>query len=89
MKRHRTVIGSPALAGLVTLPAAAARADGGRGNSYCSSSEGPTGEFAGNVADDQTYGNAGEVISWFSQQGLEPTGPWGQTVKTLCDPSPS
>lgn len=86
MKRHLTVIGFLALAGLVTLPAAPASADGGRGNSYCSNSEGPTGEFAGNVADDQTYGNAGEVVSWFSQQGIKPIGPWGQTVKDLCDP---
>ena len=87
MKRHLTVIGFLALAGSVTLPAASASADGGRGNSYCSNAGPPEAEFAGDISDDQTYGNAGEVVSWFSQQGIKP-GPWGAEVTAFCDPTP-
>ena len=86
MKRHLVVIGCLALAGAVVLPAATASADGGKGSSYCSNQGPPTREFAGDVSDDSTYGNAGEVVSWFSQQGLKPIGPWGQTVRDVCDP---
>ena len=46
----------------------------------------PQAETAGNVGDDSTYGNAGEVVSWFTRQGLRPIGPWGQAVKDICDP---
>ena len=86
MKRHLPVIGALALAGLVVLPAATASADGGKGNTYCSNQGPPTGEFAGDIFDDNTYGNGGEVFSWFSQQGLKPLGPWGQAVRDVCDP---
>ena len=86
MKRYLPIIGCLALSGLVVLPAASASADGGRGSSYCSNSGPPTGEFAGDIFDDSTYGNAGEIVSWFSQQGLKPLGPWGQAVSDVCDP---
>ena len=90
-QKHSTVrrgvaIGSLALVAFGILPAASASADGGNGASYCSNQGPPTGEFAGNVGDDSTYGNAGEVVSWFTWQGLRPIGPWGQTVKDICDP---
>lgn len=32
----------------------------------------PEGEFVGDINDDQTYGNAAEVISWFSQRAQAP-----------------
>jgi hypothetical protein len=87
MNRRRIVLGSLALAGLVLVPSSMAAADGGKGASYCSNSGPPAGEFAGDIYDDSTYGNAGEIISWFSQQGLKPIGPWGQTTKVFCDPN--
>jgi len=86
MNRNLAKIASLALAGLVLVPAAAASADGGNGASYCSNQGPPEGDFAGDINDDNTYGNAGEIISWFSQQGLKPIGPWGQTTKVFCDP---
>jgi hypothetical protein len=85
MNRRRIAFGSLALAGLVLVPTSMVSADGGKGASFCSDSGRPTGEFAGDIFDTNTYGNAGEVVSWFSQQGIKP-GPWGQTVKDFCDP---
>ena len=87
MNRRRVTIGS-ALAAFILLPATTVNADWGNGSSYCSESGQPTGEFAGNIEDPNTYGNAGEVVSWFSQQGVKP-GPWGQTVRAFCDPKGS
>jgi len=84
--RRRVAIGSLALVAFGTLPAASASADGGNGASFCSNQGPPTGEFVGDIGDDSTYGNAGEVVSWFSQQGLRPIGAWGQGVKNICDP---
>lgn len=89
MNRRRTIVGSLALAGLVLLPVPTANAEGGTGRSFCSESGRPTGGFAGDIFDGSTYGNAGEVVSWFSRQGIEPVEPWGQTVKLFCDPRPS
>jgi hypothetical protein len=89
MNRRRAVIGSLALAGLVLLPATTTSAEGGNGRSFCSESGQPTGEFAGDIFDGSTYGNAGEVVSWFSQQRNEPVVAWGQTVKQFCDPRSS
>jgi hypothetical protein len=85
MNRRRIVLGSLALAGLVLVPTSVVGADGGKGASFCSNSGRPTGEFAGDIYDGNTYGSAGEVVSWFSQQGIKP-GPWGQTVRDFCDP---
>ena len=85
MNRRRIALGSVALVGLVLVPASVVGADGGKGATYCSNQGPPAGEFAGDIYDDSTYGNAGEVVSWFSQQGIKP-GPWGQTVKDFCDP---
>jgi hypothetical protein len=86
MNRRRVTIGSLALAGLVFLPVATAAANGGNGASFCSNSGPPEREFAGDIYDGNTYGNAGEIVSWFSQQGLKPIGPWGQGTKAFCDP---
>ena len=87
MNRHLATIGALAVAAFVLVPAATASANGGNGASYCSNSGPPEDEFAGDIYDDSTYGNAGEVVSWFSQQGLKPIGPWGQTIKVACDPT--
>jgi hypothetical protein len=87
MKRHGAKMGAFAFAALVLVPAATASANGGNGASYCSNQGPPAGDFAGDIYDDSTYGNAGEIVSWFSQQGLKPIGPWGQTVKVACDPT--
>ena len=85
MNRRQVTIGSLALAGLVMLPASTVGAEGGKGRSFCSESGRPSGEVAGNIVDGSTYNNAGEVVSWFSRQGIQ-DGPWGQTVKGFCDP---
>ena len=87
MNRRRGVLGFFAVAALFTFPASAASADGGNGNSFCSNQGPPEGSFAGDIDDVSTYGNAGEVVSWFSQQGLKPVGAWGQTVRVFCDPN--
>ena len=89
MSRRRTIAGCLALAGLVLVPVTTANADGGNGRSFCSESGRPTGEFAGDILDGNTYGSAGEVVSWFSRRRIEPLSPWGQTVKLFCDPRAS
>ena len=86
MHRRRDALGFRAVAAFVTFPASAASADGGNGNSFCSNQGPPEGSFTGDIDDVSSYGNAGEVVSWFSQQGLKPVGAWGQTVRVFCDP---
>ena len=88
MNRSGVIIGSLALAGLVVLPASTAGAEGGYGKSFCSDSGKPTGEFEGDIFDGSSYGNAGEVVSYLSRQGLK-EGPPGQTVRVFCDPKAS
>lgn len=87
-RRRATLAGVLVLAGSLLLPATTASAEGGNGRSFCSESGQPAGTFAGNIYDGSTYGNAGEVVSWFSQQGIRP-GPWGHTVTAFCDPRTS
>jgi hypothetical protein len=89
MNRQRIIIGTLAFAGLVILPVSTANAEGGNGRSYCSESGRPAGQFAGDIFAGETLGNAGEVVSWFSRQGIQADVPWGQTVKLFCDPRPS
>jgi hypothetical protein len=85
MNRSRVIIGSIALAGLVVLPASMVDAEGGNGRSFCSDSGRPTGVFAGDIFDGSSYGNAGEVVSYLSRQGLKEGAP-GQLVRVFCDP---
>jgi hypothetical protein len=87
-RRRAALAGALVVIGALVLPATTAGADGGRGRSFCSESNGPTGEFAGDTSEGSTYGNAGEVISWFSKQGIRP-GPWGHTVTRFCHPRTS
>lgn len=87
-KGRRAAVGALALAAFVALPATMAGAnEPNNGRSFCANSGPPEGDFSGDIYDTSTYGNAGEVVSWFSQQGIKP-GPWGEEVKAFCDPTP-
>jgi hypothetical protein len=86
MNRRRAAVGALALAAFIALPATTAAAnEPNNGRSFCANSGPPEGEFAGDIYDTSTYGNAGEVVAWFSQQAINP-GPGGQTVKAFCEP---
>ena len=81
MKKLRVLL----VAGIVTcfglVGVAAAGASGGGGESFCSNSGAPTGGAP------ETFGNAGEIISWIAQNvGHSGTNHPGPTVAFACKP---
>ena len=76
------------VAGLgVTLAPGVASADGGNGASFCSESGAPFRVPGGPVPGDfSTFGNTGEIFSFFARTGGVPAQP-GQLVIAVCNPS--
>ena len=84
MSLRRTVLGALFVAGALAFACAPAGASGGGGASFCSYSGAPVGGAP------QTFGNAGELISWYAQHvGNSATNNPSGVVAGACNPSPS
>jgi hypothetical protein len=86
MKLQRIGLAFAISAAALTFAATPAVAAGGGGASFCSNSGAPTGGAP------QTYGNAGEIISWIAQNegnGGSANDHPGPVVADACNPSPS
>jgi hypothetical protein len=82
---RRTLVGAVFVVGTLAFASAPAGASGGNGASFCSNSGAPTGGAP------QTYGNAGEIISWIARNegnGGSPNDHPGPVVADACNPVP-